>query len=138
MTIRKPYTLLYNIKLLSFSENAEQIDEEIDKVEIERQGSKKSHFLSALTGIRCLKEHLFDFLGVVSRESNKDEDTDVTENHRKAVTLHKEIDNGSNNQSDQCHKQYLTHRRKIGLRGIAYQGHCAKGACGNEEHRSDG
>ena len=68
---RQRYTLSTKA-LISLSENAQQIEEEVDKVKVERQCTKQCHFLSALASIWCLQKHLFDLLRIVCRQSYKD------------------------------------------------------------------
>lgn len=124
--------------LLPTAEDAEEVDEEVDEVKIERESSEESKLLSALAGIRSLEEHLLDFLGIPRGESDKDEYTDIAQNKGKATALDKEVDDGGNDESDEGHKEDFTHRREVGLGGVAHNGHCGEGACGDEEHRSDG
>ena len=90
--------------LLPTAEDAEEVDEEIDEVEIERESSEESKLLSALAGIRSLEEHLLDFLGIISGKSYENEHTNVTKDIGKAFTLDEHVNKCGNNQAYQSHE----------------------------------
>lgn len=65
----------------SISEDANKIEEEIDKVEIEAQSTDKGYFLSAFISIFELCEHGADALYIVCCEGYEDCYADVTDDH---------------------------------------------------------
>ena len=67
-------------ELLSAAKNAQQIEEEVDEVEIERKCTKQCILLHRLSRIGCLETHLLDLLRVVGGESDKDQHTDIAGN----------------------------------------------------------
>ena len=127
-----------NASLLPTAEDAEEIDEEVDEVEVKGEGSEESKLLSALACIGSLEEHLLDLLGIPRSKSNEDEYSDIAQNKGKATTLDKEVDDGGNDESDEGHEENFTHRREVGLGGVAHDSHCRKRTCSDEEHRSNG
>lgn len=68
-----------SLSLFLSSEYAKQIEEEIDKVEIESQGTKESQLLRHLSTIGCLKAHLLNLLCVVGCKTYKDKDTYIAD-----------------------------------------------------------
>ena len=58
------------------AEEAEQIEEEVDEVEIEGQGTDDGKFLRFIVHIVGCKHHLFDFLRIIGSEPEKRDDAD--------------------------------------------------------------
>ena len=52
-------------------------------------------------------------------------------------TAHKHIDNARYDNTYQSHNQNLTHRREVGLSGVAHESHCSKRASSDEECLGD-
>lgn len=70
----------FSLFLVAASEDAEQVEEEIDKVEIQSQGSDECQFLCALAHVVLCLEHLLDLLTVPSGQANEDGYAGVTQN----------------------------------------------------------
>ena len=70
----------FSLFLVAASEDAEQVEEEIDKIEIQSQGSDECQFLCAFAHVVLCLEHLLDLLTVPSGQANEDGYAGVTQN----------------------------------------------------------
>ena len=98
----------FSLFLVTASEDAEQVKEEIDKVEIQSQGSDECQFLCALAHVVLCLEHLLDLLTVPSGQANEDGYAGVTQNVIKSRTLQEHVYYGSDNQTNQRHEEYFS------------------------------
>lgn len=124
--------------LLSLSEDAEEVDKQVDEVKVEGESTQEGYFLSSFSCIGSLHKHLFDLLGVISGETYEDKYTDIANHQVETSALDEEhVDQCGNDDADKCHQQILTHGRQVGLGGITDDSHCRKGSCRDEEHSSN-
>ena len=98
----------FSLFLVAASEDAEQVEEEIDKIEIQSQGSDECQFLCALAHVVLCLEHLLDLLTIPSGQANEDGYTCVTQNVIKPRTLQEHVYYGSDNQAYQRHEEYFS------------------------------
>ena len=91
------------------AEDAEQIEEEVDEVEIQRQGSEEGKLLSALAHVILSLEHLFNLLAIPGSQTDEDSHTDIAQDVIETRALQEHVYHGSDNQSDQSHEEYLAH-----------------------------
>ena len=61
--------------LFALTQDAKEVNEEVDEVEIKREGTEKSQLLRSLTSIGGHLEHLLNLLRVVSRQSYEYQNT---------------------------------------------------------------
>ena len=107
------------LPLIATTKDAQQVDEEIDEVKIERQCAQKRILLHHLSCIGSLNAHFFNLLRIVGCQSNEDEDTHVTDDDIQTRALHEDIHDGGNNQPHECHHKQFSPRRKVSFRRIA-------------------
>ena len=86
------YMILKYLILVASSEDAEQIEEEVDEVEIKTQGSNECKLLCTLACIGSCLAHLLDLLGVVSGETNEYEHANVAQYEVETTACHEHID----------------------------------------------
>ena len=115
------------------SEDTQQVEEEVDEVEIQSQGSDESQLLSALAHIVLCLEHHLDLLAVPGCQTYEDGYTRIAQDVFKSGTLQEHINYGGNNQTNQRHKENLAERGEILLGGVSVEGHRSESAGGDEE-----
>ena len=120
--------------LVPSSENAEQIDEEVDEVEIKGERAEQRHLLGIGVGVFKTHTHLLDLLRVVGGKSHEDKHTKVTDYHGHHVVIEEQVHQRGDDDADEAHEEVFAKRGEVGLRRIANEGHGTECAGGDKEH----
>ena len=117
--------------LLAVAEEAEQVEEQVDEIEVERQRADGGE-------LACLRAvghgcHLLDFLCVPCGEADEYHHACEADNplHRRA--FHEDVDNGADYKPDECHEQECAHARQVALGDIAVNRHGAEHGGGDDK-----
>lgn len=132
-----PYIIIYIKSLFPVSEKAEQVKEQVDKIEIEGEGPQQRHFLS-LFGLLLAGQQLFDFLGVVCRQPYENEYAGIGGNPVEGVVGPEEVNDRGQNQADEQHEKQVAERGQVFVGEIAVQTHQPEGAGRREEGHGNG
>lgn len=117
------------------AEEAEEIDEEVDKVEIERQGADSGDFIDFFDwSILC---HTFDFLGVPCSDTDENQHADAWYYPFECAALHKQIDDDADDESEECHIKICANLREVAVGKVTIDAHRTKNACRNQEGLED-
>ena len=126
--------LWHNRRLIAV-EDAEQIQEHIDEVQVKGEAAKEGELHTHLVVLcsAAFNHHRANLLRVVGCEAAEDKYACIGDNPVKRIVGPEYIDNSSNNQTYQCHETEATYGRKVLLDKRANQRHGSKCACrGNE------
>ena len=136
MVVRNGFLLECNScgLISAVSEDSKQIEEEVDEVQIEAQGSYQCYLLCRLVSLFGVREHFFDLLCVVGCQSNEDQNASVAHNHGEHAAADENVDHGRDNDSDERHEQNLSPTGQVTLREVAVKGHGCECSCRDEEH----
>ena len=126
-----PATVYYVRWLLAVAEEAEQVEEQVDEIEVERQRA----YGGELAGLRAVGHggHLLDFLRVPCGEADEYHHACEADNplHRRA--FHENVDNGADNEAYQCHEQECANARQVALGHVAVNRHGAEHGSGDDK-----
>ena len=89
--------------LVSVAEYAKQIEEKVDKVEIEVERTDGGKF-AGRSGVH-LNGHSFDLLCVKGCEADENQYADISDDPHHGLAVKEDVDNRSDNQADQSHEQ---------------------------------
>ena len=126
-----------NLILVASSEDAEQIEEQVDEVEIQGQCTEQGELLGSFTYVVLCLEHLLDLLAVPGCQTRKDCHTHITQDVIKSRTLQEQVDYGRDNQANQSHEEDLADRGQVLFGGITVESRYAKGSRSDEEYLCD-
>ena len=122
------------ILFLVASEDAKQIEEQVDEVEVQCQGTDEGQLLSAFAHVILCLEHVLNLLAIPCCETGEDSNTHVAQDVVKSRTLQEHVYYGGDNQTNQSHEENLTHRGQVLLGGVTIYSHGAEGTGCDEEH----
>lgn len=128
---------LQNISIPAASEEAEQIEEEIDEVEVKREGTVERELLGAFVHFALGIEHLLDFLRVVGGKGGENHNADSADDKVEHRIVEEDVDDSSDNQADKRHECKLADSAEVLLGEAAHEGHSSEGAGRHEERSSD-
>ncbi len=116
---------------LPVAEEAEQVEEQVDKVKVERQCA----YGGELACLRAVGEsgHLLYLLRIPCRKADENDNTGKTYYPLHGTTLQEDIDNGTDDKSYQCHNQEVAHTRQVALGNIPVNSHCAEHGCRDDK-----
>lgn len=128
------------------TEKAENVEEEIDEVEIEGQGSQNGDAsrqgrVSGIAHRYALfgrSTHGFDFLSVVCREPYEDEDTDVSNDGIQCGVCPEDVDDTGDDKADKPHHEDAAEAREVAFGGSSENAHGSKGKCRSRKGLCDG
>lgn len=125
--------MLVLLVLVASSEDAEQIEEEVDEVEIERERSEKRKLLHAFARIRSHTAHLLNLLRVVSGQTYEDQHAYVADDEVKTRASYEDVHHRGDDNADERHEQQLADGGQVCLRGVAHERHRTERARRNKE-----
>ena len=117
------------------AEEAKQIEEKIDEIEIDF-----ANYISLFESLH-LSQHLLDFVHIESGKTRKDDHTDNGEDKAHSTRTEEQIHDSGQNQTDQEHKENTTPLAQIFFGKISPQSHgsehtgCNKKCGRNARHR---
>ena len=120
------------------SKNAQQHEEEIDKIKIKRQSAYDGSFTMLLRALGHVGTHIFNLLGIIGHQTCKNKNTHVGSDPVQPRAIQKDVYNGSNYQTNKQHKQEAAKFGKIISREIAICTHEGKHATANEKGSGNG
>ena len=123
--------------VVALAEDAEQIEEEVDEVEVELQGTEQGNLLRTLAHVGLHGQSLLDALAVPGGETHEEQHADVAQYQVKARAAQEHVDHRGDDEADESHEQDVADLGQVGLRDIAVEGHRAECAGGDEEYLSD-
>ena len=105
----------------ALAEYSEKQQEEVNEIQVERQGPKNSPFSDdRAVEIRRLREcHVFELLGIIGREPHKNEHADIAHNHAHRTAPDEKVHQGGNDNANEAHHKKPAKRRQIPLCGPA-------------------
>jgi len=125
--------------LFAFTEEAKEIEEEVDEVEVEGECAEYGEFLCLAIDFGAIGFHLlFDFLCVVGCKSHEDEYADGTDDEIHHGVMEEEVDHCGYDESDECHEEEGTYLSEVTARDGAVDGHGCESACCDEEGSGNG
>ena len=133
ITLNSQLYQLSTILVLIVSEDAEQIEEEVDEVEIERERTEKRKLLHAFARIRSHTAHLLNLLRVVSGQTYEDQHAYVADDEVKTRASYEDVHHRSDDNADERHEQQLADGGQVCLRGVAHERHRTERARRNKE-----
>lgn len=100
--------LMVKKELTAVAEDPQQHQEQVDEVQIQGQRAKNGIFAQVrrVAGINLLT-HIFQFLGVIRRQSDKDNHADVCDCPHQRFAFQPEVDQRCQHNADQRHKQHI-------------------------------
>src|ERR1044071_5953445 len=108
-------TSLFYLRLAAVADKAQQEQEQVDEVEIEREGAH--HRLAA--GDRAVVAdivHLLDALSIPGGQPGEDQHADRRDGEVEPGGLEEDVDDHGQDQPEQAHPQERADRREIALR----------------------
>ena len=94
------FLVFVEILFLVASEDAKQIEEQVDEVEVQCQGTDECQLLSAFAHVVLCLEHVLNLLTVPSCETGEDSYTHITQDVIKSRTLQEHVYYGGDNQTN--------------------------------------
>ena len=122
--------------LISSSKQSQEIKEEVDEVEIEREGSEHSNLVCGFVFF-CTIKHGLNLLAIVGCESDEDDDTDYGDDEIHHRIADEDIDNACDDDAYETHEADVAYLGEIALGDAAIECHGAKCACSHKECGSD-
>ena len=121
------------------SEDAQQIEEQVYEIEIQREGTHERELLCLFAAVGTHGKHVLDLLCVVGGQTDEHSNTDVTDDEVHAAASYEEVNDRGDDDAYQTHKRQLAQRGEVALRGVANKRHRAERSSGYQEHlRDDG
>lgn len=117
------------------AKDAQQVQEQVDEVEIERQGTHRGD-LAEHRGVG-LGTHALDSLGIPCGKSHKDEYTSHTDAPCHHGALQEDVDNHADKQSDESHEHEGAKLGQVLTGGVAHDGHHAEHASSDGKGQGD-
>ena len=90
------------------SEEAQQVEEQVDEVEVEAQCAHQRNLLSCLTHVFLHQQHLLDLLRIIGRQSYEHQYADARDNQVHRRVVEEDVDDTGYDQANQCHEQQTT------------------------------
>src|SRR4030042_6716300 len=99
----------------SLTENAQEHQEQVDEVEVERKGAHDRSLSNngSIEVCRLGHGHVLDLLCVIGREAHKNKDSDIADDHAHTAALDEQVDQGGDDDADQAHHHKTAKRRQI-------------------------
>jgi hypothetical protein len=121
--------------LVTPREKAEQEDEQVDEVQIERKSAHDAHLHQAIAVLLEFGQicHFLDALGIVGGQACENQHADDADNPTQRTTGEEDVDNAGNHQTNQAHHQERAEARQINFGGETDDRHHTKQACRREE-----
>lgn len=118
------------------AQEAEQIEEQVDEVQIELEGGKDRGLGGHLGVVAVVGVESLNLLGVVGGEAQEHGDADEAVDPVQGLEAGDEHgDEAKDHQEDESAHQHGADAGQVGLGGVAKGGHCAEVQCGDAEHQ---
>ena len=92
------------VRLISAAEEAEQVKEQVDKVEVEAESAERRNFAQCF-GRVGICYHVLDFLGVPSGQTDENAYAYDADNPVETAACQEDVDNDAYEQTDKRHHQ---------------------------------
>ena len=103
------------------AEEAEEIDEEVDEVEVERKGADCCDFVDFFEGGHF--SYMLDSLGVPGGDADENQHTDAGDNPFEGGAFHKEVDDDADDESEEGHIEECSHLGEVAVGEVAIHAH---------------
>lgn len=113
------------------AEEAEEVDEEVDEVEVEGEGAPCGDVLRGDAGVGGCE--LLDFLGIPCGEADEDEHTGAGDNPVKGGVGPEDVDNNHDEQAEKRHVEERTDLGEVACGEISVDAHGPEGAGADKE-----
>ena len=118
--------------LTAVAEKSEQSQEQVDEIKIEFQCSGNGFAGKRIARVGT-EVKAADFLRIICGKAGKDDDSQNRQRKTQAGALHKDIDDGSDNDAPQAHDHKGTHGGQVSFGGVAVNAHSAESCGGNQK-----
>lgn len=118
------------------SENTQQVEEEVDEVQIEGEGSEDGSF--AADGFIGVEADFKQTLGVVRGEEGKEDDTAAADEEVERADAPEDVDDAGDDEPDEQHEEGAPHGAEVAAGDSAVDGHGAEHDGGAAKGFADG
>lgn len=94
--------------LALLAKDSQQIKEEVDEVEVEREGAHERHLLRCLAHVGLHGEHLLDLLRVPSGEAHENHYASIAQHEVEHAVVEKQVDHRGKDEADERHEENAT------------------------------
>ena len=125
--------------LFPVSEEAEEVNENVNEIQVQGEGAHDGHLLSLVGGPGMVgKGQPFNGLGVINGEACENQDAGVGNEHLQQGAVEEETYHRSQDDAEKAHEAHISHFGKVRLGYIAVHRHDTEGAGGHEEYAANG